>query len=196
MMKADDGLNDSSFHFQWTSISMKFKPRWLKKGQRENVIDDISGFASSGEIHAIMGTSGSGKTTLLMALAGKVPMSRKFLLYGDVSLHGSIAKHTRTRIAMIPQNDYLFAHLTVRETLQLAALFYMGEDATKREQEAKVDEVLRELQLVGVQESNVGDAARRGVSGGERKRVAIGREVCGVSFPYSLCLTLSLTHPF
>ena len=111
-----------------------------------------------------------------MALAGKVPSSRKFVLSGDVSLHGSAAKEPSTRVALIPQNDYLFAHLTVRETLQLAAIFYMP-DATAAQLEAKVDDVLRELQLVNVQYSSVGSPSKRGVSGGERKRVAIGREL-------------------
>ena len=40
-----------------------------------------------------------------------------------------------------------------------------------------MDDLIDELGLGGVADARVGDAARRGVSGGERKRVAIGHEL-------------------
>lgn len=40
-----------------------------------------------------------------------------------------------------------------------------------------VVQVLEELNLLGVRDSLVGDKVRRGISGGERKRVSIAREL-------------------
>lgn len=39
-------------------------------------------------------------------------------------------------------------------------------------------EVLEELHLTSVKDSLIGDKLHRGVSGGERKRVSIGKELC------------------
>ena len=55
MMRESDTLSSGSFHFKWSNVTMQFKPQWHKIPQREFLLRNISGFASSGEIHAIMG---------------------------------------------------------------------------------------------------------------------------------------------
>ena len=44
--------------------------------------------------------------------------------------------------------------------------------------EERVRQVLEELNLTSVKDSLIGDKIHRGVSGGERKRVSIGKELC------------------
>jgi ATP-binding cassette subfamily G (WHITE) protein 2 len=162
----------------WKHVSLTFNPRWQRPGQRPHVLDDVSGYAQVGELSLMLGSSGSGKTSLLMALAGALT-SKKFGLSGELSLHGSIARCGRKKqvgVAFITQQDMLFSHLTVRETLDLAALFFM-DNSTHAQRTIRVKAVLRELGLTSVQNVMVGSDTKRGVSGGERKRVAIAREM-------------------
>lgn len=49
-----------------------------------------------------------------------------------------------------------------------------------------LNQVLAELNIAHVASNLIGDAVHRGVSGGERKRVSIGKELC--CFPMSLLL--------
>jgi len=162
----------------WKHVSLTFNPRWQRPGQRPAVLDDVCGFAQVGELSLTLGSSGSGKTSLLLALAGALT-SNKFGLSGELSLHGSIARCGRKKqvgVALITQQDMLFSHLTVRETLDLAALFFM-DNSTHAQRTIRVKAVLRELGLTSVQNVMVGSDTKRGVSGGERKRVAIAREM-------------------
>ncbi|CAL5343621.1 unnamed protein product [Camellia sinensis] len=73
------------------------------------------------------------------------------------------------RIGFVTQDDVLFPHLTVRETLTYAALLRLPKTLTKQEKEKRAIDVIDEL---GLESSFV-----QGVSGGERKRVCIGNEI-------------------
>mmetsp|Transcript_8531 Transcript_8531/g.7643 ORF Transcript_8531/g.7643 Transcript_8531/m.7643 type:complete len:481 (+) Transcript_8531:366-1808(+) len=73
------------------------------------------------------------------------------------------------------QDDSLFNYLTVRETLNLAAHFHMPFGNT--EINNTVDGIIRELALGKAQNTIIGSDSRRGISGGERKRVAIGKQL-------------------
>jgi ABC-type multidrug transport system ATPase subunit len=67
--------------------------------------------------------------------------------------------------------------LTVRENLVYSARLRLSAAKPLREQLAIVDDVLTVLQLRGVQHQLVGSVERRGISGGQRKRVNIGWEL-------------------
>ena len=80
----------------------------------------------SGKIVSVIGGNGAGKTTLLMTLCGVLPASE-----GDVLLDGkSIVRWptdqiVRAGIVQVPEGRRIFAHLTVRENLELGA-FALG----------------------------------------------------------------------
>ncbi|CAI5966147.1 unnamed protein product [Closterium sp. NIES-65] len=65
----------------------------------------------------------------------------------------------------------------VRETLMFAAELRLPQSVTREEKAAKVARLLELLGLAEVAETKIGDEGQRGVSGGERKRVAIGTEI-------------------
>ena len=75
------------------------------------------------------------------------------------------------------QEDIVHEDLTVRENLVFSARLRLSAAKPLREQLAIVDDVLTVLQLRGVQHQLVGSVERRGISGGQRKRVNIGWEL-------------------
>jgi ABC-type multidrug transport system ATPase subunit len=80
-------------------------------------------------------------------------------------------------VAFIYQDDSFFSQLSVRETLQLAASLRLYKDAS----EETIEEILRFLGLDKVADSHVGDIVTRGISGGERKRLAVACEMLGTA---------------
>ncbi|ETO27725.1 hypothetical protein RFI_09408 [Reticulomyxa filosa] len=67
--------------------------------------------------------------------------------------------------------------LTVHETLLNAAKFRLPKEMTLKEKEERVNTIITELGLQRARDTRIGDARRRGVSGGERKRTNIGVEL-------------------
>lgn len=83
------------------------------------------------------------------------------------------------RSCYVTQEDNLFGYLTVRETLELSAHFHIRDDSMDDPKSVVdiVDEVIRELNLTKAANTIIGSTSRRGISGGERKRVAIGKQM-------------------
>eukprot|EP00931_Biecheleriopsis_adriatica_P050298 TRINITY_DN29115_c0_g2_i1.p1 TRINITY_DN29115_c0_g2~~TRINITY_DN29115_c0_g2_i1.p1 ORF type:complete len:1606 (-),score=313.23 TRINITY_DN29115_c0_g2_i1:186-5003(-) len=143
------------------------------------VLLDVSGSIESstsgeGRLVALVGPSGSGKTTLMEALAGQVTRGDK----GCVAFNGQLLSPgaRKNLVSFVRQDDIFGPLLTVREVIEFsAALRLRGLSAVKRA--GRVSWTLKMLKLEAVADSRVGDAAHRGISGGERRRVAIGVEV-------------------
>lgn len=128
-----------------------------------------------GEVLALMGPSGSGKTTLLNLLGGRLtqPGVGGSVTYNDQPF----SKFLKSRIGFVTQDDVLFPHLTVRETLTYAAYLRLPKSLTKQQKEERALDVISELGLERCQDTMIGGSFVRGVSGGERKRVSIGNEI-------------------
>lgn len=153
----------------WNDITVKFGDKKLLHG--------ISG-SVQGKFMAIMGGSGSGKTTLLNYLARR--MQRKTMSAEGVSqLNG--AEYSRATLKQVAgyvvQDDLLFGNLTVEETLMYAAKLRLPAEVTKEEREGLVEEAMKKLGLLHCRNSIIGDELKRGVSGGERKRVCVAVEL-------------------
>ena len=71
--------------------------------------------------HRLTSSKGSGKTTLLNCMAGR---SSSMLVEGEICFNDSPATPSliKERVGYVMQNDHLLPNLTVRETLQYAAL--------------------------------------------------------------------------
>ncbi|KAJ2415003.1 hypothetical protein GGI10_001994 [Coemansia sp. RSA 2530] len=68
--------------------------------------------------------------------------------------------------------------LTVKETLLYAAKLRLPNSQYSRDQKRKrVDDILHQLRLEAIKDSQIGSTKNRGISGGERKRVSIGVEL-------------------
>ncbi|XP_034694489.1 ABC transporter G family member 22 isoform X3 [Vitis riparia] len=163
-------------------IYLKFKDVTYKvilKGMRTNVekeiLNGITGSVNPGEVLALMGPSGSGKTTLLNLLGGRLnqPTAGGSVTYNDQPY----SKSLKSKIGFVTQDDVLFPHLTVRETLTYAARLRLPKTLTKQQKEKRAVDVIYELGLDRCQDTMIGGSFVRGVSGGERKRVSIGNEI-------------------
>lgn len=75
------------------------------------------------------------------------------------------------------QDDVVFPHLTVNETLTYTALLRLPNTLTPQQKKERAWDVICELGLERCQNTVIGGKFVRGVSGGERKRVCIGNEI-------------------
>ena len=124
----------------------------------------------------MLGPSGSGKTTLLTALAGRLAGK----LSGAVTYNNHpFSSSMRRNIGFVSQDDVLYPHLTVIETLGYAAMLKLPKSLTREEKMEQAEMIIGELGLSQCRNSRVGGGAAffRGISGGERKRVSIGQEM-------------------
>jgi len=135
----------------------------------------VSGDIAAGSLVAVMGPSGSGKTTLLNALSRRGLVSSGEIRYGNQLWNQSLKR----KVAMVEQDDHVFAELTVGESLRYAAALRLH-SLSPAAREARVQAVMATLRLTRVANSRVGDTSAietRGVSGGERKRLCIAMEL-------------------
>ena len=123
--------------------------------------------ANAGKLLGVLGPSGAGKTTLLGVLSGRCEAQPRKRLTGVCS-SGIPDAHD---VSVLEQAEQFFGLLTVRETLELAMELEGGEGPSAR---AEVDALLQTLGLLSVQHSRVGDSMHRGISGGEKRRLAVG----------------------
>lgn len=79
--------------------------------------------------------------------------------------------------AFVMQEVEFFPHMTVRETLEFRAQLELSNTISASERDELVTEILRQLGLVKVSDSVVGNAKVRGISGGEKKRLSIALEM-------------------
>lgn len=142
--------------------------------KEKSILNGITGMVKPGEILAMLGPSGSGKTTLLTALGGRLSgkLSGK-ITYNGHPFSGSVKRST----GFVAQDDVLYPHLTVTETLLFTALLRLPSSLSREEKTQHVDRVIAELGLERCRNSPIGGPLVRGISGGEKKRVSIGQEM-------------------
>ncbi|CAA3031210.1 ABC transporter G family member 14 [Olea europaea subsp. europaea] len=146
----------------------------LSNTREKTILNGVTGMVCPGEILAMLGPSGSGKTTLLTALGGRLSgqLSGK-ITYNFQPFSGSIKRKT----GFVAQDDVLYPHLTVFETLLFTALLRLPKSLAREEKLQHVEHVISELGLSKCRDSMIGGPLLRGISGGEKKRVSIGQEM-------------------
>ncbi|KAE8681072.1 ABC transporter G family member 9 [Hibiscus syriacus] len=138
------------------------------------ILNGISGMVQPGEILAMLGPSGSGKTTLLTALGGRLGGH----LTGAITYNGKpFSDSMKRNTGFVTQDNVLYPHLTVTETLVFTALLQLPNSFTKQEKIMHAKAVINQLGLDNCKDCIIGNSFLRGVSGGERKRVSIGQEM-------------------
>ena len=155
-------------------------PCMPKKLPGKVILQDICGYATPGNILAIIGSSGSGKTTLLNILSKRIQGG---IVEGQLEVNGvslmdrSSLKNYKKFIGYVLQHDAILPFLSVRETLIFNALLTLSVQLTVKEKMERVKEVIDELGLVHCADQYVGNELVRGISGGEKKRLSIGLEL-------------------
>lgn len=148
----------------------------MADGKEKEIMKGVSGVFKAGSLSAVMGPSGAGKTTLFSVLLGKLKIKS-----GSVSINNKNAdlRELEREVGFVPQSDIMLGELTVKEILTHAAESRLPASWSTAQKAERVQQVLESLSLVHVQDSVVGDPehGKRGISGGERKRVSIGIEL-------------------
>ena len=130
-----------------------------------------------------MGPSGCGKTTVMEAVCG---LRAEGVLSGRISLGGEEITHLlpgARKIGLVPQDVALFPTLTVREQLEFGPKLHRWD---RDEMKSRVEGLASDLGL-----SDLMERLPKGLSGGEARRVALGRALS--LRPRLLCLDEALT---
>ncbi|KAK1935482.1 ABC transporter G family member 15 [Phytophthora citrophthora] len=142
----------------------------------KTILDNVSGRCAPGELTAIMGPSGSGKTTLVDLLADRISSGD---VTGDIELNGEarVSKTFRAVTSYVAQEDSLLGSFTVLETMRMAAKLSLPNSVTSKQIEARVDDVVEAMGLATCRHTLVGDIFRKGLSGGQKRRLSIAIEL-------------------
>lgn len=160
--------------FTPTTLSFKDISYVLPLGT--TILNNIYGLVEPGQCLAIMGGSGAGKTTLLDVLAGK---NKSGTVEGFVYVNGQLLTKSNYRkiVGFVDQEDHLIPTLTVYETVLNSALLRLPRAMSYSSKVARVIEVLNELRILNIKDRVIGSDFKRGISGGEKRRVSIACEL-------------------
>ena len=140
------------------------------RGRR--VVNAVSVHVKPGEVVGLLGPNGAGKTTTFYMIVGLTPPDSGRILIGDTDIT-STPMYLRARhhgISYLPQEPSVFRKLTVEENI-LAVL--EAQPLSWHERRERMERLIGQLGLGHIRK-NRGYA----LSGGERRRVEIGRALC------------------
>jgi ABC-type lipoprotein export system ATPase subunit len=168
----------------WKELSCSYPS---KRSGEPNIttLSNVTGHIRYQELVAIMGGSGGGKSTLMDILSGRKTLGN---LSGEMSVLGTEMSPSsmdcknilRDVAAYVPQNEQFFPNQTPEEAVEFAANLKLGRD--ERGDHVRKSRVREMLDLVGIPVKArtrsiggtlAGGVVLRGLSGGERKRLAL-----------------------
>ncbi|KAH9903561.1 P-loop containing nucleoside triphosphate hydrolase protein [Xylariomycetidae sp. FL2044] len=169
-------LNTTVRNITWRGVTVTVKDRNTK--QLRNIVDNVDGIVEAGEICALMGPSGCGKTTLLNVLARRETNAAD--VAGSVLVNGSNVSRSTFRdiTAFVEQEDSLIGALTVRETLDFAARLSTNASVlSARQRLLRIDGLLASFGLGAQADTLIGTPIRKGISGGQKRRVGVASQL-------------------
>lgn len=140
----------------------------VKTYSGRRVVDGVSIEVDSGEVVGLLGPNGAGKTTTFYMVIGFIQPEEGKVLFGEADITRlSMARRALSGIGYLAQEPSVFRKLTVAENI-LAILEIRIKD--KKERKKRMEQILEELAIARL-------AKQKGysLSGGERRRVEIGR---------------------
>ena len=142
----------------------------------KQILSNVNGTAVKGGVTALMGPSGAGKSSLLDCLAARKPIHR---LDGVIKVDGEPCTPSRMRdiSGYVAQHDVLPGVLTVREHLMFHARLRCPRKMSDIERRLRVQDVIQSLDLNKCADTMIGNEFRRGLSGGEKRRVSVAEEL-------------------
>jgi ABC-type multidrug transport system ATPase subunit/ABC-type multidrug transport system permease subunit len=140
------------------------------------LLDKISLTINPSEFTGLMGPSGAGKTTLMKAMNGYTPPSNGNILLNGEDLYRKYNQF-RGQIGYVPQDDIIHSDLTVAEALYFTARLRLPSDFRDSEIHNRIKKVLVDLDIEHTQNVLIGSPQKKGISGGQRKRVNLAMEL-------------------
>jgi len=144
--------------------------------KRKRIIEDASLTIYPSEIVALMGPSGAGKTTLMNALNGYTPPTSGTVHINGQDLYANYGQFCG-HIGYVPQDDIMHRELTVGQALYYTARLRLPADYSKADIQARIAGILKRLDLEGTEDVLIGSPEKKGISGGQRKRVNLAMEL-------------------
>jgi len=185
----DEFLDDSlevfgkKFKFDIKPVSIEFENMGMRlkvaKPGTPPLLQNINGHFPPGSLIALMGPSGCGKTTFMNAIVDRAPYG---IVSGTVKVNGVINGINKANnvVGFVPQDDIVFGNLTVFQNLYYHAKLRLPQGTKNKDILEHVEHCIIVLGLSKIQNSMVGTPEKRGISGGQKKRVNIGLELASM----------------
>lgn len=163
----------------WNNVSMSIS----RKGKDDlQVLSNLSGCIQPKKLCCILGHSGAGKTSLLNVLAGKATSHGNITVVNkDIEIDGvnidPSSIEVKRKIAFVAQRDTLLHTTTAREAIQFSARLRLPNTVSDEDTAILTQRIIDELSLSHVADNLIGSNDRRGLSGGEMRRVSLGVEL-------------------
>ena len=134
-----------------------------------DVLQGVDLSVAAGSITCIVGPNGAGKSTVLRAISGQItPRQGEIVLDGE-AIHGRSPAHViKAGVVQVPQQDGLFAELTVRDNMLLGGYLIRKDRARLRRRLAALEEAFPLVR------ERAGERAAN-LSGGQRRIVEFAR---------------------
>lgn len=142
----------------------------------KKLLGNISLTIFPSEFVGLMGPSGAGKTTLMNAMNGYTPPTGGAVYLNGLDLYANYDQFCG-HIGYVPQNDIMHGDLTVGQALYFTARLRLPSDYRRRDIKTRVKAVLEQLGLDPVEDVLIGSPEKKGISGGQRKRVNLAMEL-------------------
>ncbi|KAF5941340.1 hypothetical protein HYC85_022507 [Camellia sinensis] len=151
-------------------IEVAFKDLTLTlKGKKKHIMRCVTGKIMLGRVSDCHGSIRGWKNNISFCFGRK----------GLILINGKVESiHSYKKIiGFVPQDDVVHGNLTVEENLRFSARCRLAADLPKAYRVLVVERVIESLGLQHVRDSLVGTVEKRGISGGQRKRVNVGLEM-------------------
>lgn len=99
----------------------------VKRYRKVIALDEATFTAKEGRVTALLGINGVGKSTALKAIMGLIPINS-----GEILIDGEPINHeVYNKIAMVPDVNTLFPHMTIEEAFEFMGIYYKNWDNNK-----------------------------------------------------------------
>ena len=164
------------------TLDIRKRNLWHRKKRNISILKPTDVTFEPRLLNVILGPSGSGKTSLLHSVSGRLHSSfaTEYRVGGTLLFNGAKPSPDVLRSVaafVVQDDDALMPSLTVKETLHFSALIRLPSWMTRQEKIQKADAVMIKLGLRDVANNVIGNEFKKGISGGEKRRVSIAIQI-------------------
>lgn len=133
-----------------------------------DVLFDVSVEINKGEFIVVIGPNGAGKTTLMRTIGGVIEPNKGDVIFKGQSIVGKAPSEILGKgISYVPQEDNIFAHMSIQDNLEMGAYTYKGDVEERYRRVFDLFPILQERL----------DQEAGSLSGGQRQMLAISRGI-------------------